>query len=183
MADLPKISRIVNSAGSTLPAFARGVCSAPAAASVMRRDSLVIEGFRISSELKEMDLDAIHVYVSKSYWAKDIPIATLKRAMENSICFGVFDRVGDQVGFARAVTDYATYAYLADVYILDDHRGIGLSKWLMSEIMSHPRLQGLRRITLATRDAHGLYEKFGFKPLAKPEIFMEDWNPDVYKDA
>ena len=140
----------------------------------------MIDGFRISSELKDMDLDAVHDYISKSYWAKGIPIDTLKRAMQNSICFGVFDKVGAQVGFARAVTDCATYAYLADVYILEEHRGIGLSKWLMSEVLSHPSLQGLRRITLATRDAHGLYEKFGFKPLAKPEIFMEDWNPNVY---
>ena len=140
----------------------------------------MIDGFRISSEMKDMDLDAIHDYISKSYWAKGIPIDTLKRAVQNSICFGVFDRVGAQIGFARAVTDCATYAYLADVYILEEHRGIGLSKWLMSEVMSHPSLQGLRRITLATRDAHSLYEKFGFKALAKPEIFMEDWNPNVY---
>jgi GNAT superfamily N-acetyltransferase len=140
----------------------------------------MIDGFRISSELKDMDLDAVHDYISKSYWAKGIPIDTLKRAMQNSICFGVFDKVGAQVGFARAVTDCATYAYLADVYILEEHRGIGLSKWLMSEVLSHPSLQGLRRITLATRDAHSLYEKFGFKALAKPEIFMEDWNPNVY---
>jgi GNAT superfamily N-acetyltransferase len=140
----------------------------------------MIDGFRISSELKDMDLDAVHDYISKSYWAKGIPIDTLKRAMQNSICFGVFDKVGAQVGFARAVTDCATYAYLADVYILEEHRGIGLSKWLMSEVLSHPSLQGLRRISLATRDAHSLYEKFGFKALAKPEIFMEDWNPNVY---
>ena len=140
----------------------------------------MIDGFRISSELKDMDLDAVHDYISKSYWAKGIPIDTLKRAMQNSICFGVFDKVEAQVGFARAVTDCATYAYLADVYVLEEHRGIGLSKWLMSEVLSHPSLQGLRRITLATRDAHSLYEKFGFKALAKPEIFMEDWNPNVY---
>lgn len=143
----------------------------------------MVEGFRISSEFEEMDLDAIHAYISNSYWAIDIPKCTLERAMQNSICFGVFDSMQAQVGFARAVTDYATYAYLADVYILEEFRGKGLSKWLMSSVMSHPKLQGLRRITLATRDAHGLYEKFGFKRLAEPEIFMEAWNPNVYKDA
>jgi ribosomal protein S18 acetylase RimI-like enzyme len=143
----------------------------------------MVKGFRISSHFEEMDLDAIHAYISKSYWAKGIPRATLNRAMENSICFGVFDTFEAQIGFARTVTDYATYAYLADVYILEEYRGKGLSKWLMSEVMCHPKLQGLRRITLATRDAHGLYERFGFKSLAAPEIFMEAWNPNVYKDA
>ena len=143
----------------------------------------MVEDFRISSNFEEMDPDAIHAYISKSYWAKNIPIATLLRAMENSLCFGVFDKMGAQVGFARTVTDYATYAYLADVYILEEFRGKGLSKWLMSEVMCHPKLKGLRRISLATRDAHSLYEKFGFKPLATPEIFMEAWNPDVYNDA
>lgn len=143
----------------------------------------MVEGFTISSELEQMDLDAIHAYISNSYWARDIPKSTLERAMLNSMCFGVFDTMQAQVGFARVVTDSATYAYLADVYILEQFRGKGLSKWLMSSVMSHPKLKGLRRITLATRDAHGLYEKFGFKRLAAPEIFMEAWNPSVYKDA
>jgi GNAT superfamily N-acetyltransferase len=143
----------------------------------------VVEDFWISSDLEDMDLDAIHAYISKSYWSKDIPITTLLRAMENSMCFGVFDKIGAQVGFARTVTDFATYAYLADVYILEEYRGRGLSKWLISEVVGHPKLQGLRRISLATRDAHGLYEKFGFRPLATPEIFMEAWNPDVYDDG
>jgi N-acetylglutamate synthase-like GNAT family acetyltransferase len=143
----------------------------------------MIEGFRISSESEDMDLEAIHDFISESYWAKGIPKRTLKKAVENSLCFGVFDSAGAQVGFARAVTDSATFAYLADVYILDKHRGQGLSKWLMAEVLSHPELQGLRRIALATFDAHGLYKKYGFKPLAKPEIFMESWNPNVYKDA
>jgi N-acetylglutamate synthase-like GNAT family acetyltransferase len=140
----------------------------------------MIEGFRISSKNEDMDLEAIHAFISQSYWAKGIPKRTLKKAMENSVCFGVFDSAGVQVGFARAVTDLATFAYLSDVYILDNHRGLGLSKWLMAEVMSHPELQGLRRIALATLDAHGLYEQYGFKLLAKPEIFMEVWNPNVY---
>jgi GNAT superfamily N-acetyltransferase len=141
----------------------------------------LIEGFRISTEIADMDIEAIHDFISKSYWAKGIPIATLKRAVQNSICFGVFTDAGDQVGFARVVTDSATYGYLADVYVLEGYRGRGLSKWLMEEVKSHPNLQGLRRMTLATIDAHGLYEKYGFKSLAKPEIFMEAWNPDVYE--
>tara|TARA_R110002072_G_C7825936_1_gene523756 strand:+ start:540 stop:971 length:432 start_codon:yes stop_codon:yes gene_type:complete len=143
----------------------------------------MIDGFRISSNNDDMDLAAIHDFISESYWAKGIPKGTLGKAINNSICFGVFDSSGKQVGFARAITDKATYAYLADVYVLEEHRGKGLSRWLMSEVVSHPELQGLRRVTLATLDAHGLYEKFGFQPLAKPEIFMEAWNPDVYKDA
>jgi len=93
----------------------------------------------------------------------------------------VFDSEQNQIGFARTITDLATYAYLADVYILDGHRGKGLSKWLMEEILSHPDLQGLRRISLATLDAHGLYEKYGFTALSKPEVFMEKWNPNIYK--
>jgi len=141
----------------------------------------MVEGYRISCELSDMDLEAIHAFISRSDWAKGIPKKTLKTAIEHSLCFGVFDDQGQQVGFARTVTDCATYAYLADVYILEAHRGLGLSKWLMTEVVSHPKLQGLRRITLATLDAHGLYEKFGFKPLPKPEIFMESWNPTVYE--
>lgn len=143
----------------------------------------MIDGFRISSNHEDMDLDAVHAFIARSYWAKGIPKETLSKAMRNSICFGVFNSSGRQIGFARTITDSATYAYLADVYILEDYRGQGLSKWLMSEIISHPELQGLRRMTLATLDAHGLYEKFGFKPLAKPDIFMEAWNPNVYQDA
>ena len=143
----------------------------------------MFEGFRISSEHEEMDLDAIHAYISNSYWAMGIPKSTLERAMKNSIFFGVFDGVQAQIGFARAVTDCATYAYLADVYVLEKYRGKGLSKWLISTVVSHPKLQGLRRITLATRDAHGLYKKFGFEPLENPEIFMEACSPNVYKEA
>ena len=142
----------------------------------------MIEGFTVSSENDDMDLDAIHAFLSQSYWAKGIPKGAVEKALRNSLCFGVFSREGAQIGFARAVTDAATFAYLADVYILEKYRGLGLSKWLISEVMSHQDLQGLRRITLATRDAHGLYEQYGFKALAMPEIFMEAWNPNVYED-
>ena len=122
----------------------------------------------------------IHGFISASYWAAGIPIGTMRRAIENSLCFGVFTEGGDQVGFARMVTDKATFAYLADVFIVAAHRGKGLSKWLMQTILAHPELQGLRRISLATKDAHELYDQFGFKPLANPQIFMELLVPDVY---
>lgn len=143
----------------------------------------MIEGYRISSDQSELDIESIHEFLSTSYWAEGIPMETLNRAISNSLSFGVFSKEKRQVGFARVITDSATYAYLADVYILEDHRGKGLSKWLMHEIMSHPDLQGLRRMTLATADAHGLYEKYGFSELAKPEVFMENWNPEVYKNV
>ncbi len=135
--------------------------------------------YEISTDHDKMDLNAIHAYLTQSYWSKGIPKETMKRAMENSLCFGVFLN-SEQVGFARMTTDLATFAYLADVYILEKHRGQGLSKRLMQVIIEHPQLQGLRRIVLATRDAHGLYQKFGFKELANPQTFMELWTPDVY---
>lgn len=143
----------------------------------------MIEEYRISSNKSDMDIRSIHDFISKSYWAKGIPIETLHKAISNSLCFGVFSKEEKQVGFARMITDAATYAYLADVYILEGHRGKGLSKRLMQEIMSHPDLQGLRRMTLATADAHGLYQKYGFSELSNPEIFMENWNPEIYKKA
>jgi N-acetylglutamate synthase-like GNAT family acetyltransferase len=147
------------------------------------RGRAMIEGYQISTVQSEMDIKSIHDFISKSYWAEDIPLETLTRAINNSLCFGVFDKEKKQVGFARMITDSATYAYLADVYILEGHRGKGLSKWLMEEIMSHSDLQGLRRMTLATADAHKLYEKYGFSELAKPEVFMENWKPEIYKNA
>jgi GNAT superfamily N-acetyltransferase len=142
----------------------------------------MIDGYRVSSDKSEMDIESIHNFISHSYWASGIPLKTLKKAISNSLCFGVFSRQGLQVGFARMITDSATYAYLADVYVLEEHRGKGLSKWLMQEIMDHPDMQNLRRMTLATSDAHKLYKKYGFSELANPEIFMENWNPEVYKN-
>ncbi|MBU2893494.1 GNAT family N-acetyltransferase [Colwellia sp. D2M02] len=131
-----------------------------------------------------MNNDAVHSYLSRSYWAKNIPKSVVKTAIENSLCFAVLAIIqgkSTQVGFARMITDYATVAYLADVYILEEHRGQGLSKKLMAEIIQHPKLQGLRRMLLATSDAHGLYQQFGFKALASPEIFMELWTPNIYQ--
>src|SRR5882724_12224137 len=137
-------------------------------------------GYRISSVADAMDLDAIHACLSGSYWARGIPRAVMAKAISGSLCFGVFSEANAQVGFARVVTDRATFAYLCDVYVLEEHRGRGLAAWLMTAIVSHPDLQGLRRFVLATRDAHGLYERFGFAPLARPEIFMEINRPGIY---
>lgn len=108
-------------------------------------------------------------------------MTTLQRALENSLCFGVFTQGGEQVVFARMITDKATFAYLADVFVLEAHQGKGLSKLLMAAILDHPELQGLRRMALATRDAHGLYQQFGFKALAAPEIYMELHTPNLYE--
>ncbi len=127
-----------------------------------------------------MDFDVIFGYISQSYWAKGIPKSTMQKAIDNSLCFGVFSSSDEQVGFARVVTDSATFAYLADVFVTKAHRGNGLSKRMMAAIVSHPELQGLRRMALATKDAHGLYQQFGFTPLNVPELFMEKHFPDVY---
>lgn len=142
-----------------------------------------MQGYRISTNCDEMDIDAIHAYISRSYWADKIPKETLARAISNSLCFGVFTDANEQIGFARMITDKATFAYMADVYILEAHRGKGLSKWLVQQMMEHPDLQGLRRINLATRDAHSLYERYGFTPLAAPDRMMEIVRPDIYKNS
>jgi GNAT superfamily N-acetyltransferase len=136
--------------------------------------------YTISTDKDRLELAVIHRYLSiESYWCRNIPLETLRKALENSLNFGIYHRDG-QVGFARLVTDQATFAYLADVFILPDHRGRGLSKWMMEQIVAHPDVQGLRRWLLATRDAHGLYAQFGWKPLANPDRFMERHDPHVY---
>lgn len=143
----------------------------------------MIEGYRISTNRDDMDLQKIYSYISESYWAKGIPENVLQRAIDNSLCFAVISEKEGLIGFARMITDHATFAYLADVFININHRGKGLSKWLLEVILGYPSLQGLRRICLATKDAHNLYKKYGFSELSFPEIFMEKWNPDVYKNA
>jgi len=135
--------------------------------------------YEITCDNTRLDISAIHSFLSESYWSAGIPRAVVERAISNSLCFGVLCQ-GQQVGFARVITDKATFAYLADVYILPEHRGKGLSRRLMEQIVRHPDLQGLRRMLLATRDAHALYAKFGFKPLAAPDRIMEVHNPNVY---
>ncbi len=140
------------------------------------------DGYLVSTDKHKLDLKAIHSFLNeRSYWAKGIPMETLEKAVAGSLCFGVYNDL-EQVGLARVITDGATYAYLCDVYIEESHRGKGLSKWLMECILQHPNLQGLRRFCLITADAHSLYGQFGFKPLAKPEGYMEIWNQHVYKN-
>jgi len=141
-------------------------------------------GYEISTDPTRLDVDAVHAYLVRSYWAKDIPKATVARALRGSLCFGLYVQAsGAQVGFARVISDLATYAYLCDVYVLEEHRGQGLSKWLIGALLEHPDLAGLRRFVLATRDAHGLYSRFGFAPLAGPQKFMEIVRPGLYSRA
>lgn len=135
----------------------------------------------VTSDPLRVDVDAVHQFLANSYWARGIPKHLVERAISNSVCFNVLSD-DQQVGFARVVTDKAAFAYLADVYILEPHRGKGLSKRLMEAVRDHPDLQGLRRMMLATRDAHGLYSRFGFKGLAAPDRFMEAHNPDAYQE-
>lgn len=139
------------------------------------------DGYVISTNKTRLDVSAIHAYLTRSYWSPGIPKAIVEKAIAGSLCFGLFGQQGNQVGFARAITDGATFAYLADVYVLEDHRGKGLGKWIVETILAHPSLQGLRRILLATRDAHGLYARFGFEPLATPESLMSIHRPNVYQ--
>lgn len=142
-----------------------------------------MEGFKISNHPDDMDLDFVHDFISKSYWAENIPKATMLKAMTNSLCFGLFKEAGEQVGFARMITDYATFAYLVDVFILKPYQGRGLGQWFVSNILAYPELQGLRRINLSTRDAHGLYEKLGFTSLSSPENMMEKTQRNIYKEG
>jgi GNAT superfamily N-acetyltransferase len=149
-------------------------------------------GYLISTDKTKLDLDLIHSFLSESYWAANRKREIIIKSVEHSMCFGVYivkqndpepipvnlnmNATTQQVGFARVITDHATFAYLADVFITENHRGKGLSKWLIDSIVNHPSLQGLRRWTLATRDAHGLYEQFGFQSFSHPERWMEKFD-------
>jgi GNAT superfamily N-acetyltransferase len=138
--------------------------------------------FQISTDRNRLDLPAVHRFLTSSYWAAGIPFEVVQRSIEHSLPFGLY--AGDrQIGFARVVTDYATYGYLADVFILEPFRGRGLGHWLVESIAAHPDLQGLRRWMLATRDAQRLYASVGFSPLKTPERWMERHFPDVYRPA
>jgi len=158
--------------------------------------------FLISTDPARLDLDLIHGFLTDCYWAKGISREVVARSIEHGLCFGIYDCSGDdsrtqheplaaasrshstvQVGFARVITDFATIAYLGDVFVLESHRGRGLGKWLMECVMQHPALQGLRRWILLTRDAHRLYAQFGFTPLKAPERYMELHNATVYETA
>ena len=135
--------------------------------------------YEISTDPARVDISMVHDFLTNSYWAKGIPLETVWRSIENSITFGIYHSQ-KQVGFARIISDQATFAYLADVFILPAYRGRGLSRWLMECIIAHPDLQALRRWMLATKDAHGLYAKFGFTPIKTPDSWMEIHRPDVY---
>jgi GNAT superfamily N-acetyltransferase len=136
--------------------------------------------FTVSTDRTLIDLDVVHGFLTECYWAKGIPREVVARSIENSLCFGLYTQ-GKQIGFARVISDYATYAYIGDVFVLEPFRGRGLGKWLMECIMQHPRLQGLRRWSLVTRDAHALYAQLGFTPLKNPQNYMELHQLDVYQ--
>ena len=151
--------------------------------------------FLVSTDRSRLDLGVIHGFLTNCYWAKGIPRETVARSLEHSLCFGIYDESGSnvaglanatrpgarQVGFGRVVSDFATFAYLADVFVLETHRERGLCKFLMECITQHPALQGLRRWILLTRDAHGLYKNFGFTPLKSADRYMELHRPDIYE--
>ena len=134
----------------------------------------------ISTARERLDVNAIHAFLTTSYWSPGIPRETVARAIDGSLNFGLY-RDGAQTGYLRAVTDGATFAYIADVFVLPGYRGAGLATWLVRTAMTHPALQGLRRVLLATRDAHEIYARCGFVPLVRPERFMEITRPDVYR--
>lgn len=138
-----------------------------------------MSALHFSTDIREMDVIRIHEWLSNSYWAKGIPLHTVKRAMQHSLCFGVFQE-SRQIAFARVISDYTTYAYLCDVIVDENERGAGVGKQLMTFILQHPQLQGLRKFSLATLDAHGLYAQFGFTPLAEPQRMMEISKKDIY---
>ncbi|MCP3100313.1 GNAT family N-acetyltransferase [Myxococcus sp. K15C18031901] len=139
------------------------------------------DGILISDDVSRIDVDVVHGFLSRAYWSAGIPRDLVEKAMRNSLAFGVYARDGAQVAYARVITDRATFAYLCDVYVDDAWQGKGLGKQLMTAIMAHPDLQGLRRFNLVTLDAHGLYAQYGFTPPRFPERYMEKTDPDIYK--
>jgi len=142
-----------------------------------RRDTSLI-----STDRRKIDLDVVHGFLTTSYWSPGIPRAVVRRAIEHSLPFGLY-RSANQIGLARVVTDYATFAYLCDVFVTTGSRGQGLGAWLMAVVADYPALQGVRRWVLATRDAHGLYRRSGFTDLARPDTFIEKVTPDIYLRA
>lgn len=137
--------------------------------------------FVISTDRGRLNLNVVHGFLTDCYWARGIPREVVARSIEHALCFGIYDGEGAQVGFARVISDFATIAYIGDVFVLETHRGHGLGKWLMQCIMQHPALQNLRRWILTTRDAHGLYSDVGFTPVKFPERYMELHRADVYE--
>ena len=142
-------------------------------------DSWESGDYQISTDRARLNIDLIHDFLSNSsYWATGRSLEVVERSIANSLCFGIYQG-DDQVGFARVVTDYATFAWIADVFVLPEHRGRGLSKWLMKVMLAHPQLQGFRRWVLSTKDAHDVYERFGFIKLHRPERWMERRDPNM----
>lgn len=139
--------------------------------------------YLISEDPARLDATTIHAYLTRSYWCENIPLETVQRALHGSLCIGAYTASREQVGLVRIISDHATYAYLCDVYVLEEHRGHGLAKAMMALTLHHPKLQGLRSWSLRTRDAHGLYAPFGFKPLENPETYMALRFPDVYRQS
>jgi N-acetylglutamate synthase-like GNAT family acetyltransferase len=138
-------------------------------------------GYLISDDVGRLDVDAIHAYLTRSYWAEGVSREIVARAVAQSLCLGIYTLHGEQIGLIRVITDSTTFAYLCDVYVLEPHRGRGLSKAAMRFLLAHPRLQGLRRLHLVTQDAQGLYAKFGFKSVEQPERHMEKRDSTVYR--
>ena len=141
------------------------------------------KSYSFSTEKSLLDVEVIHQFLTNSYWAKNIPKTTVQTAIDHSLCFGVYEKNNAQIGFARVITDRATFAYLSDVFILPAHRKKGLSKLLLNEVQKHPDLQNIRRFMLATSDAHKLYKQYEFSLLNQPEIFMEIWQPNIYQNG
>jgi N-acetylglutamate synthase-like GNAT family acetyltransferase len=146
----------------------------------MQAEEYKKEHYLVSTDKSKLDVGVIHSYLSRSYWAENIPKEIVAKAIENSLCFGVYNG-NKQIGFARVISDYATFAYLADVFILEEERGKGLSKFLMECILKHKNLQGLRNFCLMTKDAHSLYARYGFKNIPQPENFMANKIEGIYK--
>jgi GNAT superfamily N-acetyltransferase len=141
-------------------------------------------GYEIATDPARLDIAAIHAYLTRSYWSPGIPFAVVERAVRNSLCFGLYEKAGGaQVGLSRVVTDHATFAYLCDVYVLEEHRGRGLGKFMMRAVMAHPALSGARRAMLGTRDAHGLYAQYGFRAPPDDGVLMQLLRPDMYRSA
>jgi GNAT superfamily N-acetyltransferase len=146
----------------------------------MKTETYKKDIYTVSTDKSLLDISVIHGYLRRSYWSEDIPLEIVKKGIENSLCFGIY-KEGGQIGFARVISDYSTFAYLADVFILEEERGKGLAKWLVECILKHEQLQGLRNFCLLTRDAHSLYERYGFKPLERSQNFMAIKKDNFYK--
>ncbi|HVS76395.1 MAG TPA: GNAT family N-acetyltransferase [Steroidobacteraceae bacterium] len=140
-----------------------------------------VDPYTISDDPALLDLEAIHACLRRMYWSEGIPLEVVERAVRGSLCIGAYDRTGAQIGLVRLISDYATFCYVCDVYVLEDHRGRGLAKAMLGMAMEHPKLQGLRRWNLVTADAHGLYRQFGFAPPSRPDRYMERLRPDIYR--